>query len=69
MEDYKLFNRDTEKPDPFERNKFIVFNEEHQLFADDWKWSTFDTYYKNNEEIPRDSKLLIYTKRAYMESN
>lgn len=67
MEDYRLYNHNTEKSDPIERNKIMVFNETNQYFANDWVWSTFDTYYKNNEEVPVESKLNFLIFRTIME--
>jgi hypothetical protein len=56
LDDYRLCNHHLDKSDPLERNKIMVFNETNTYFANDWEWSIFDTFYKNNEEVPVDSK-------------
>lgn len=59
LSEYKLAGNHLAKADPVEKTKVIIFNDPNGSndLSSSWVWSTFDTQYKSNEEIPIESKL------------
>lgn len=69
LNEYKLAGSHLAKADPVEKTKIIIFNDPNSSGdqSSSWVWSTFDTQYKSNEEVPVESTFNIIISRVHVE--